>query len=29
MQNDLSIGGNDRLDDLKSQEVVASSDVSV
>ena len=29
MQSDLSIGGNDRLDSLESQEVEASSKVSV
>ena len=29
MQNDLSSGGNDRLDGLESQEVDASSEVSV
>ena len=29
MQSDLSRGGNDRLDSLESQEVEASSEVSV
>ena len=29
MQNDLSSGGNDRLEGLESQEVDASSEVSV
>ena len=29
MQSDLSIGGNDRLDSLESQEVDDSSEVSV